>query len=181
MENIKINVGGKDFVFAVDIERDDDAGAPWECCDGHGPVSDWERRDKRPGEMILHESRGMRRFYDYAEACRIALRDGWNAAPYDIPGETARQRAARAALADFEYLRGWCKGEWHYVGVIVTLLGDDDGERTEISDSVWGLEASDKDRLREEARLIADDIARGYGIRWGEIKKTTLGYFGREI
>ncbi|MFO6213067.1 hypothetical protein ACLBVF_10380 [Pseudomonas aeruginosa] len=43
MERIELNIGGKDFVFAVDFEDDYDAGAPWEMADGHGPVTGWER------------------------------------------------------------------------------------------------------------------------------------------
>lgn len=55
---------------------------PWDDCDGHGPVSDWTRRDKLPGELVLCSSSNHARFYDYAEACKIALRDQWGVSPY---------------------------------------------------------------------------------------------------
>lgn len=74
--------------FAYRIEPDSDMGAPWEEHDGHGPVTDWESRAKEPGELVLNESRGRRRFYDFAEACRMARRDGWGFLP--SPLRTAR-------------------------------------------------------------------------------------------
>ena len=47
-----------------------------------------------------------------------------------------REIAARAARADFEFLRKWCTDQWHYVGIVVTL--DDDDEQ-----SLWGIECGD--------------------------------------
>lgn len=179
MEQIQVIVGGREFTFKVTVETDMHHGAPWEEEDGHGPVTGWERRDKLPSELVLCEDRGMRLFYDYAEACRIALRDGWGIDPDRLEEwteragrePTKRQIAASAALHDYEYLRSWCNGEWHYVGVIVTLL-DEDGEETEVCDSLWGINDSDPDYIRECARLIADELASGYDIRWDE-----SGYF----
>lgn len=181
MEQIQIIIGGKELTFKVEIEHDTDHGAPWEEEDGHGPVTGWECRDhykggKRPGELILNsDGRGNFRFYDFAEACRIALADGWDAAPHNDGSETKRQQAAKAARADYENLRAWCNDEWQYVGVIVTLL-DDNGEETEISDSLWCIENSDESYTREQVRLIADELASGYGTRWGEIDRVTFGY-----
>ena len=85
---------------------------------GHGPVSEWTTRAKQLGERVLVEDRrGAKRYYDFAEAVRIAKRDGWDAPPL---GEgTKGQRAARAAEADFNRLRGWCNGDWEYVGIVV--------------------------------------------------------------
>ena len=174
MENIQIIIGGKELTFSVKVEHDSGHGAPWaeEC--GHGPVTDWTTRDKRPGELVLNSDRGSKRYYDFAEACRIAQRDGWNAAPYSDT-ETKRQRAAKAARADFEWLRAWCDNEWQYVGIIVTLL-DDDGNETEISDSLWGVCDSDSDYVAEEARLIADELAHGMGTRWDFVEKSVPAY-----
>lgn len=39
---------------------------------------------------------------------------------------TAREYAARAAMADFEYLRKWCAGDWQYVVVGVRPFGAPD-------------------------------------------------------
>ena len=122
--------------WTIEWVYDQDHEAPWLECDGHGPVSDWECRDKRPGELILNEDRGSKRFYDFAEAVKIARRDGWNTAPYNW--DTKGAQAAAAAYADFEYLRAWCNDEWHYCGIVVTL--NDGGD--DISASLWGIESN---------------------------------------
>lgn len=70
---------GRTFRFRT--EWDDCGEAPWERCEGHGPVTDWTTRDKRPGEMILNSDGRSRRFYDFAEAVRIARRDNWGWLP----------------------------------------------------------------------------------------------------
>jgi len=144
--------------FKIEIVHDSDHGTPWENEDGHGPVSDWTSRAKCPGEMILTEDRGRKRFYDFAEACRIARRDGWNAAPYDVPGESKRQRAARAAMADFERLRAWCNDQWHYVGVVVTRLDRHGNEMRHERASLWGIESDCEDYQEEVARELAAEI-----------------------
>lgn len=151
----------KGFTFRASIQHDDDAGTPWDNSDGHGPVTGWERRAKLPGELVLCDdnpsglrSNTARRFYDYQEACRIALRDGWNAAPYDVEGETPRQRAAKAARADYEFLRGWCNNEWSYIGIIVTAFrnGIELG-----SASVWGIESNAGEYLRDTANELLEE------------------------
>ena len=142
------------LTFRVTHEQDTDHGAPWEACDGHGPVSEWTSRDKLPGELVLNSDGRQCRYYDYAEACRIARRDGWDAPPYKTG--TARQRAARAARADFEYLRAWCSDEWTYMGVIVELL-DDDGEAVD-SASLWGIESDAGEYLDEVAAELVDEL-----------------------
>jgi hypothetical protein len=64
----------------IRTEPDEDMGAPWKEHDGHGPVSDWRpAASKRAGERVLCEDRGQACFYDFAEAVRIARRDGWGA------------------------------------------------------------------------------------------------------
>lgn len=86
MEYEEFEYAGRQFAFR--LVPDEDMPPPWENEDGHGPVSEWERRDKMPGEMVLSgDGRGRlgtdcaRRFYDFAEACRIARRDGWGFLP----------------------------------------------------------------------------------------------------
>lgn len=78
------------FTLRATIDHDSDYGTPWDDEDGHGPVSDWTKRAKLPGELVLCEDdRGSRRFYDFAEACRMALRDGWGW----LPGSLRMERA----------------------------------------------------------------------------------------
>lgn len=133
------------YSVRVKVERDDHGAAPWEACDGHGPVSDWRAKDsKRAGERILCEDRGRARFYDFAAAVQLARKDGWGAPDTPMkPGE----RAAWAAEADYKYLRGWCLDKWEYlcVGVEVSHRG-----RTLDTDYCGGIESLD-DYWREHA------------------------------
>ena len=66
----KVLRGGR--TFKIIIERDEWYGAPWEECDGHGPVSEWTTRDKAPGERVLYADRRSKQFYDFATAVEWA-------------------------------------------------------------------------------------------------------------
>lgn len=143
--------------FRIEWVYDHDSDPPWDRECGHGPVSDWEHRSKRPGEMILNSNRGSHRFYDFAEAVKLARKDGWNTAPFNWPTDGARAHAA--ALADFDYLRRFCADQWHYCGIIVTLL-DADGEPDSVDASLWGIE-SEGDDYHEEiiSELITECLS----------------------
>lgn len=143
--------------FRLEWVYDHDSDAPWDREDGHGPVSDWEHRSKRPGEMILNSNRGSHRFYDFAQAVKTARVEGWNTAPYDWPSKGAQAHAA--ALADFDYLRRFCNDQWHYCGIVVTLL-DADGEPDSVDASLWGIE-SECDDYHEEviSELITECLS----------------------
>lgn len=165
MNNITIAIADVEMTFDVTIHDDaGDMGTPWDNEDGHGPVTDWVRREKRPDELVLNHCvrTGQKRFYNFKEACAIALRDGWGCKDLD-GAETKRQKAAKAAMADFEYLRAWCNNEWSYVGVEVTLL-DSEGNKTEVSDSMWGIESHD-DQVNYHAQNLADDLAHGLHMK----------------
>lgn len=111
-----IRVRGFDLVFRV--ERDDDMGPPWEEHDGHGVVSDWTTRDKRPGERVLAADGRSKRYYDVQASVEIAKRDGWDAPPY---GGTSGEKAARAVASDFDHLKRWCDDEWYWCCIIVSV------------------------------------------------------------
>lgn len=149
------------YSFRVEHVADNDHGAPWLNEDGHGVISDWTTRDKSPGELVLNSDRSSKRFYDFAETCRIALRDGWGARDAE-PGMSKRQIAALAAREDYERMRAWCNDEWHYVGVVVTLL-DIEGNETDAVQSLWGIESDAGDYLSETACELADNCI--YEIR----------------
>lgn len=100
-ETITCEVDG--FTATATLHFDGDHGAPWEEECGHGPVSDWTRRDKLPGEFVLNEDRGSKRFYDFAGAVKIARRDGWGW----LPGPLVTKRNSG--------------GKWH------AWIGRDDG------------------------------------------------------
>lgn len=172
MDTIEIKIGDQDLKFKVELLDDVDMGAPWENSDGHGTVSEWTTRPKRGGELLLNQDRNSKRYYDFAGACRTALCDGWNMA-------TTKEQAAEAARADYEFLRAWCKDEWRYVGVVVTLL-DDDGKPTEVSDALWGVETLG-DYHEIQARTMVDDLVHGFGVSWGFVSKTTFGYTQKKV
>lgn len=148
------------FDFAVTIEPDDSCREPWKEEDGHGEVSEWRRQNyrgtysKAPGELLLCEDHRSALFYDFAGACRKALAEGWNAPPYEVPGETPKQRAAKAARADFDRLRRYCAGDWCYTGVVVTCSrnGLELGRA-----SLWGIESDSDSYLDECAAELAEE------------------------
>lgn len=150
------------MTFCLTLETEDfHRRKPWIEDDGHGPVSDWRRTDylsrptKAPGERILFRDGRSFRTYDFAEAVRIARRDGWDAPPYKTG--TKGQQAARAAEADFNRLRQWCEGQWWYVGVVVELL-DDEGEPTGETASLWGIESDADNYIAEVGQDLAGEI-----------------------
>ena len=149
--------------FRVEFPADDFGNTPWDACDGHGPVSEWTTRSKLPGERTIAEdsagycgSTRSRRFYDVQEAMKTALRDGWDAKPYQTG--TKGEQAARAVEADFEYLRRWCSDDWSYIGVVVTARCPTCGEFCGPSESVWGIESDSGSYLSETAIELAEEI-----------------------
>lgn len=149
------------FTFTATVHRDDDMGPPWQEHDGHGEVTGWVQREKGPGELLLNEDGGSRRFYDFAGACRIARRDGWGAKGDE--GMTPRQRAAHAARADFEYLRAWCADEWCWVGVAVTVSRDGVDLVDDYAAALWGIDSTSGDHITATANELAGqafDLAR---------------------
>ena len=143
--------------FRVEWCYDMDADAPWDREDGHGPVSNWTSDPKAPGQMVLCTDRRMKLYYNFAEAVKLARTDGWNTAPFNWPTDGARAHAA--ALADFDYLRRFCNDQWHYCGIVVTLL-DADGEPDSVDASLWGIE-SEGDDYHEEiiSELITECLS----------------------
>jgi hypothetical protein len=155
------------LTFRAETTPDECHGAPWEECDGHGPVSDWTTRDKAPGERVLAQDRGSRRYYDAAEATRIAKRDGWGLAEDGIAAlrdklgrdPTRGDITAEAVRRDFDYLRAWCDDEWRYVVLRIVLL-DVDGAETDRDAYLGGVESTDDEAyVRDCARDLAAEIA----------------------
>ena len=143
----EITLNGRTYTVRTEYDSD---STPLDD-DVHGDVSEWTTRAKRPGEVIIAEDRHSRRYYDMQGAIKTARADGWNCPPYDVPGETAGQRAVRAAQADFDFLRRWFDGYWQYVGVIVE---DEDGETA----SLWGVEDIDGEYAAAVARDLAEEL-----------------------
>ena len=60
-------------------------------------------------------------------------------------------------LADFEYLRGWCRNDWHFVMVSVGLIMD--GNTVAHSRYIGGIESTDADTIAEHVEELADTLA----------------------
>jgi hypothetical protein len=149
------------FTFVANIYYAEDFGPPWKEHDGHGPVSDWTKRPKGPGEMILHQDCGSYHYYNFAEAVKIAKREGWDAPPY---GGTKEERAHRAAMADYQYLRRWCNDDWQWVGISVVLHGEQD----QFAHAVWGIESDAAECLKEVRVTLADDLLHDRGLGYDQ-------------
>lgn len=147
------------FTLTARIHLDDSGETPWEREDGHGPVSAWTRADKQPGERVLNEDGRARRFYDFAEACKIALRDGWGVEGGRKEGESAKAYAARAAEADFRALKAWCDDEWFYCGVSVTVEREGVELVGEYAHALWGIECNYPDADNSYLCTVANELA----------------------
>lgn len=143
------------FTVKAFCEADDSSDAPWERDDGHGPVSEWTTRDKRPGERLLNKDHGSKRFYDFAAAVKIARVDSWDTEPYGVG--TAGERAVRAVEADFSRLQAWCSDDWHYVGVCVQVSKNGIELTHKYDNALWGIESDCEDYLTEVAGELLDE------------------------
>lgn len=147
-----VEVEHEGFRIVATLHHDETTGAPWDEHDGHGPVSEWTTRDKLPGERVLSEIRRLKRYYDFAEAMRIAKRDGWGQdIPYRTPG-IARQVAVEQ---DFAALKAWCNDEWFWCGVSVNVYKSGIKLTDDYAHALWGIECnypgSDNSYLTEVA------------------------------
>lgn len=142
------------YTFACTVERDDDMREPWIEHDGHGIVSEWTRRDKRPGERVLiADSHGAKRYYDVAASIERAKAEEWGCP--DSADLTRGQIAAKAVDLDFEHLRAWCAGEWEWEQIAVRYIGPDRHEHVEY---LGGIIDPDDTYKPECARELADEI-----------------------
>ncbi|KVZ62234.1 hypothetical protein [Burkholderia ubonensis] len=122
------------YTFKVQFERDDDVEEPWNRSEGNGVVSDWTRRDKQPGEVVLTSDRGMYRYYDIAKTNAIAKRDGWGLTEEDkadLVKRLAQKRVVRRPIGNpsLEHHSG---GVFKVKGAnseVVELPGRDPGKR----------------------------------------------------
>jgi hypothetical protein len=92
-------------------EYDQFGGTPWDFY-GSEFVSDWVSRYKRPGEVIICNDRGSKRFYDFADSVAGLKKDG-------ISGTDAD----RIAKSHVERFRDWCSDEWYFMTASVSVDG----------------------------------------------------------
>lgn len=146
--------------YSVTVEPDNGMlGAPWDEFDGHGIVSDWTRRAKGPGEVIISEDHHSRRLYDVVGTLAKARRDGWGLSDDDKAAlaarlgrqPTKREITAEAVRLDCNRMRQWCNDIWHWCGVVVT--SPDGDER-----SLWGIESDAYSYIDEVAGELVDEL-----------------------
>ena len=159
---------------------DNDHSPPWTGSDGHGDVRESHtphRRkegDKRPYERPLnaHADRTSWEYhYDWAGAIKKAKKEGWYSGDINtfmmltwkhkrVPtnGMTAQYVVER----DYQYLRSWVRGEWHWCGIIV------EDDETGVEQSLWGIESENVDDFHEEIiAQLADEM-------WDDVLKALL-------
>jgi hypothetical protein len=149
----------------LEWHHDEDCEAPWEHECGHGPVSEWTRRDKFSGERVLCSDRGSRRYYDFAKAIKIAKRDGWGLSDKETAKLAAKlgRKATRGEIIaesverDFELLRRWCSDDWFWCGYVVTIEG------TDYHESLWGIDSDSQaefeaSAIREAQQWIDNEV-----------------------
>lgn len=161
--------------YRVTIEQDDTGGAPWERSDGNIEVNRVPHNygrycgpSKKPSEYVFHHGDHWCYSYvvDMRQAIDKALSENWGIyEPTKSGVELARGRpmtkreiAVYAVNQNIEFMRGWCAGEWTYVGVRVSL-SDDEGEPTGENDaSLWGIESISGDYINDSVipELIAE-------------------------
>lgn len=148
-----LTVGGTDY--RVNYSYDEDM-SPFDD-DGRGIVTEWENRDKHPGELILISDGRSKRFYDFAGSMVKARRDGWGVSG-NVTGLSKGEILQRAVMADYGYLRAWCRDDWHYVVLQVYPLTVDGDELISKSVYLGGIESSDDAHLKASALELISEI-----------------------
>lgn len=146
--------------FNVEVDYDSCCGAPWEECDGHGDVSGWTICAKKPGELVLCADHPARRYYNFQGAIKKAKMEGWDAEPYTTG--TKGERAVRAVMADFNYLKAWFDNKWFYTCLHVVMLDSDGNEMAGYDDYMGGVEYGMDDYWQTVAQEMASEIERRY-------------------
>lgn len=136
--------------FVANLYPDDSHGAPDKENDGHGEVDYIRDSESMPRGWVnlCHDHRGQF-IYNFGAAIVKAAREGWGIGPEKL--EALRQRIgkkpnrsqirAEAVRADMDYLRGYYRNDWGYVGVSVRIIGpDDEPQGEEFENAIWGIE-----------------------------------------
>ena len=165
MENVyrtETITSAKGNKFKMELAYDDMGLAPWEWCDGHGEVSEWTTRDKKPGEIVLCSDGRSKRYYDMQGAVKMARRE-WVSKDSE---NTLGQNAVKAAQADFAHLKAWCDDDWGYACLHVVMLDDEDEELDGYDEYLCGVEDGYNKKfagyVMECAQGLAGDIETRY-------------------
>jgi hypothetical protein len=167
------------YSIRIQVHHAEHMGEPWKEHGGHGIVSDWTRRDKQPGELVLARDGDFIRFYDLQATLEIAKRDGWGMCD-EHKKELARKLGHKptrkevthaAVMSDYEHLRGWCNDEWQWLGYTTTIIAPD-GQKLD-GDSCWGFD--DEEYMMGEAKAAAFAAIR---VRRADIAARSSSPFG---
>lgn len=165
----------KGRTFEVSRYSDDIQSPPWENSDGHGTVRYIDNRESLGrGEVILCDLDRGRFVYNFGAALLTASRDKWGLPPPEVGSlaqrlgkkPTKAQIRAEAVRKDMQYLRGFCSGDWIYIGVCVRIIGSDGAPQGEpFENALWGIESCGE-YWEEVAHEIADEILSDRGRAW---------------
>jgi hypothetical protein len=129
----------------------------------------WGLCDEHKAELLERLCRPRYRWEWTSSTSPSGVETRWQV-KVQIPGRdparlplTAGEIREEAVRRDYEFLRGWCNDDWRYVGVIVTLMvEDEDGQLVEsdpaLQDSLWRVETWD-DYHMEVAIECAANVA----------------------
>lgn len=185
-EGDKITCEVDGLTITARIERDDDYGAPWEEDDGHGIVSNWTSRDKKPGERVLKDDRGSKRYYDFEASIAKAKKEGWGPTCYrtgdgklfasqeeankhadahfrktgaiiSIEAGTKGDQATLAVERDFKAMKAWCNDEWFWCGIVLSV--EKNGVvLAEHAASLWGIDCNYPGSDNSYLMEVANDL-----------------------
>lgn len=145
-------------VFVARVYADDYHDAPWAEEDFHIDGIDYFARqsDIPRGYHVLSTHGSGYWAFPLGPAIVKAAREGWRSDGWHArnlrvkPGKskiTRAQRTYAAVLDDAARMAGYINGDWCYVGVSVTPVGEDE----DFSNALWGLESDSGDYLRQVA------------------------------
>ncbi|MEY4907996.1 MAG: hypothetical protein RL260_1714 [Pseudomonadota bacterium] len=152
------------WVFRVRHYVDDVHGYPWGEMTMLGEVREVRANrysyhnhatGKRPGERVLDWTNSAGWAYDWLGAVKEARRHG-----------ASGPDAVKAANHEFEYLRRYLTGQWHWMGVAVTATKcppELDAVRAKLDEfdhALWGCESDAHDYTKEVAEELACDLVR---------------------
>lgn len=115
------------------------------------------RRPKKGAKPMLNQTGFIRQTFSYAnhqiETVNVPGRD---------PNKplTEGEILAEAVRLDYEWLRGWCNDQWHYVGVIVVHVPNGVDEReveVDYSYALWRINSDDDDYIMDVAHELAEE------------------------
>ena len=85
------------------------------------------------------------------------------------PRTITRRRASAQPCAveqEYKYLRAWCRDDWVYVGVVLSIWEDEDTEVDDHAASLWGIECGYEDasayKSWEYLTSVANDLLAEY-------------------